>query len=170
VTARDLLPETVVDEHELRRAIARIPAPVTVIAAYDHERRPVGFTASSFVNISVEPPLVGVFVGARTRSYATFSQAEQVAISVLADDQSEIATVFATSAEDKFAGVALDPGFTTAPVVAHAMVSIVGRVVQRPVLGDHLMLVIQAEEVVRNLEAPLVYQDRKFRTLTDLLL
>lgn len=169
MTTGELLPENAVDPDELRRAIARIPAPVTVVSGYDGDE-PVGFTASSFVNISVDPPLVGVFVGERTRSHATFSWVEQVAINVLADDQSEIATVFATSAEDKFAGVLLDPRFTAVPVVAHAMVTIVGRVVQRPVLGDHLMLVIQAEEVMRNLEAPLVYQDRKFRALTDLLL
>lgn len=169
MTVENLPTERTVDEHDLRRAIARIPAPVTVVTTFDGVE-PVGFTASSFVNISVDPPLVGVFVGEGTRSYTRFMKADSVAINVLADDQSQIATVFATSAHDKFAEVALDPRFTSAPVVAHSMVSIVGRVVQRPVMGDHLMVVLHVEEVVRNLEAPLVYQDRKFRTLTDLLM
>lgn len=169
MTLDDLQTQPTVDADELRRAIARVPAPVTVVATFT-DAGPVGFTASSFVNISVEPPLVGVFVGNRTRSHATFSVAERVAINVLADDQSQIATTFASSGDDKFADVSLDPRFSAAPVVAHAMVSVVGRVVERPVMGDHLMLVLHVEEVVRNLEAPLVYQDRKFRTLTDLLL
>lgn len=155
-----------VDPGELRRSIARIPAPVTLVTAYWDEQ-PVGFTASSFVNISTEPPLVGVFVGETTRSYGVFARVERVAINVLSDEQAEVAGIFAGKSDDKFDHVCLDPDHPAAPVVGEAMTSMLGRVVQRPVLGDHLMLVLQVERVVRRLHAPLVYQDRKFRTLVD---
>ncbi|WP_101523366.1 flavin reductase family protein [Nocardioides houyundeii] len=155
------------DPGELRRAIARIPAPVTLVTAF-WEGRPVGFTASSFVNISTEPPLVGVFVGETTRSYGVFAQVERVAINVLADDQAKVAGIFAGKSDDKFTHVTLDPEHPDVPVVTEAMTTMLGRVVQRPVLGDHLMLVLQVDRLVRRLHAPLVYQDRKFRTLTDL--
>ena len=156
-----------VDADELRRTIARMPAPVTIVAAHT-AGGPVGFTASSFVNISVEPPLVGVFVGAVTRSYEHFLRVERVAINLLADHQSEAAVVFAGKGEDKFDHVDLDPAYDAAPVITDAMGVIVGRIVERPVLGDHLMLVVHVEQVARRVKAPLVYQDRRFRALTDL--
>lgn len=167
MTAEDFAP-TRVDADELRRTIARIPAPVTLVTTY-RDGVPVGFTASSFVNVSVDPPLVGVFVGESARSYQHFRVADHVAINILADHQSELATVFAGKSDDKFAAVELDPEVTHVPVVLGAMAAIVGHVVERPVLGDHLMLVIEVEHAVRRTEAPLVYQDRKFRALADLL-
>ena len=156
-----------VDADELRRTIARVPAPVTIVAAHTDDG-PVGFTASSFVNISVEPPLVGVFVGSSTRSYDHFLGVERVAINLLADHHSEAAVVFAGKGDDKFDHVDLDPDFPHAPVITDAMGVLVGRVTQRPVLGDHLMLVVHVEQVARHVKAPLVYQDRRFRALTDL--
>ncbi|MGN0063556.1 MAG: flavin reductase family protein [Nocardioides sp.] len=159
---------TTVDPHELRRTIARVPAPVTLVATYT-ESGPVGFTASSFVNISVEPPLVGVFVGQTSRSYDTFRAAEVVAINLLSDEQSDVAGVFASKVDDKFAHVELDAGYPSAPVIDDAMGAIVGRVVQTPVLGDHVMLVLHVEQVVRRVHAPLVYQDRRFRGLVDVV-
>lgn len=161
--------QTAVDAHELRRTIARIPAPVCIVTAYvDNE--PVGFTASSFVNVSVEPPLVGVFVGESTRSYQHFLHAEYAAINVLADDQSDVATKFASKAHDKFGSVRLNADYPKSPVIDEAMASVLGRVDSRLGLGDHLMLVLRVSEVVRRTHAPLVYQDRKFRTLVDLLM
>lgn len=154
------------DADELRRTIARIPAPVTVVTTYVDDR-PVGFTASSFVNISVDPPLVGVLVAETARSYAAFEQAEHVAINVLAESQSGVATTFAGRGLDKFRDVELDD-HTHAPVLRDAMGVLLCRVDQRPVLGDHLMLVLHVEDVWRHTHAPLVYQDRQFRTLTDL--
>lgn len=156
-----------VDADELRRTIARIPAPVTIVTTVI-DGIPVGFTASSFVNVSVSPPLVGVFVAETARSHAAFSVADHVAINVMADHQSDIATVFAGRSDDKFAGVELDGEIAHVPVVAGAMAAIVGRVAQRIVLGDHLMLVLQVEHAVRRVAAPLVYQDRAFRVLVDL--
>ncbi|MCD4524025.1 flavin reductase family protein [Nocardioides sp. cx-173] len=158
-----------VDADELRRTIARVPAPVTIVAAHTSDG-PVGFTASSFVNISVEPPLVGVLVGATSRSYDHFLRADRVAINLLADHHSEAAVVFAGKGDDKFDHVDLDPDFPAAPVIIDAMGVLVGRVAQRPVLGDHLLLVVHVEQVARRVKAPLVYQDRKFRALADLQL
>lgn len=157
-----------VDAGDLRRMIARIPAPVTIVAAYS-EHGPVGFTASSFVNISVDPPLVGFFVAESARSFEHFERVDRVAINVLADHQSELASVFAGKSEDKFAGIELDPTIPTAPVVTEAMGAIVGSVHARGMVGDHLMVTVQVDSVVRRSHAPLVYQDRTFRVLTDLL-
>lgn len=156
------------DPDELRRAIARVPAPVTLVTTHGADG-PVGFTASSFVNISVDPPLVGVFVAETARSHGTFLTAEHVAINVLSDQQVDAATVFAGRGEDKFAAVELDEAFPDAPVVQGAMTSLVCRVHDRRRLGDHLMLVLWVTDLVRHTAAPLVYQDRTFRALADLL-
>lgn len=157
-----------VDAAELRRAIARVPAPVTLVTTYVGEE-PVGFTASSFVNISVEPPMVGVFVAETSRSRPHFEVAERVAINFLSMEQSEVATVFAMKgAQDRFAAVELDPDHPDAPVVEGAFAAVVGRVVERPVMGDHLMLVIEVDRALRRHFAPLVYQDRTFRSLVDI--
>lgn len=124
-----------------------------------------GFTANSFASVSVEPPLVTVFIAETASCYPAFVMADHIAVNILADGQGDLARRFATSGADKFAGLTLDPGYSQVPVVEGAMAGIIGRVELKQPAGDHLMLLIAVDHVEYSGHQPLVYHNREFRKL-----
>ncbi|WP_372593432.1 flavin reductase family protein [Actinotalea sp.] len=125
-----------------------------------------GFTANSVTSVSMEPPLVLVCLAGTAECHDAFLAAETVAINVLAADQAEVSTVFATRGADKFAAASFVPGVTGSPVLQGATVTLEGRVHERTTAGDHTMIVVEVTGVTRGERAPLTYQGRRFHRLT----
>ncbi|KQP57449.1 flavin reductase family protein [Agreia sp. Leaf283] len=157
-------PASSFDPAELRRALAGMATSVTLVTT-SVDGTAHGFTANSFTNVSVTPPLVAVFLAETAESYPAFAETDQVAVNILADGQGDIARHFATKGVDKFAAVTLHEDFDHVPVVTGAQASIVGRVHERWTVGDHLMIIVAVTDVLRTARDPLVYQNREFRKL-----
>ena len=66
---------------------------------------PVGFTAQSFVSLSLDPPLVAVCPALSSTSWPRIAAADGLCINILGDDQEALCRGFATPSEDKFAGI-----------------------------------------------------------------
>lgn len=81
------------DELELRRAFGHFPTGVTVVS-FEEERRPWGITASSFVSVSLDPPLILVAVGRRTRSHDRL-RGRPFTVNLLRAGQEDLARRFA---------------------------------------------------------------------------
>jgi len=156
------------DIPELREALAALASSVVVVTA-TVDGVPYGFTATSFTSVSMEPPLVGVFLSDSAASYDAFGRARTVAFNFLGAHQAEVATRFATRGSDKFAGLALDAclekGPDAAPVLADTMVTLVGEVTERVVLGDHVLLLATPTVVTPVRHEPLLYHQRTFRRM-----
>lgn len=136
--------EMTVDALDFRNALARFASGVTVVTTKDSDGRPAGFTASAFSSLSLDPPLVLVCLEKRANSYDAFMAADQVAISILAAGQGDIAWKFARKDVDKFEGVDVDPGEVMGlPVVRGATVQLEGRVYNRFDGGDHTIFIIE---------------------------
>lgn len=144
-----------------RQALAHMATPVVVVTTELGGRR-YGFTANSFTSISMEPPLLGVYLAETASAFEAFMAAETVALNILAADQAHVARQFATSGIDKFAGLDLDDAYPQAPVLAGTQVSFVGSVVQRPVLGDHVLLLVSPALSTPPGPPPLIYHQRSF--------
>ncbi|MEX0427638.1 flavin reductase family protein [Nocardioides sp. DS6] len=156
------------DIPELREALAALAASVVVVTA-TVDGVPVGFTATSFTSVSMDPPLVGVLLADSAASYDAFCRARTVAFNFLGEHQAEVAGRFATRGAEKFAELALDPcleqGLDAAPVLADTMVTLVGEVTERVVLGDHVLLLATPRVVTPVRHEPLLYHRRSFRRL-----
>lgn len=152
------------DPGELRRALATMGTSVTLVTT-SMGGTPYGFTANSFTSVSVTPPLVAVFLAETAESYPAFARTTHVAVNILADGQGDIAKHFATKGVDKFAAVELHHEYDHVPVVTGAMASIVGRVHERWTVGDHLMIIVHVDDVIRTETDPLIYQNRQFKKL-----
>lgn len=148
----------------LRRALGHMATSVTLVTTRV-EGVDYGFTANSFTSVSVEPPLVTVFIAETAECYGAFAAADHIAVNILADGQGDLARRFATRGADKFAGLALDRSYSQVPVVVGAMASIIGRVEMTQTAGDHLMLLIAVDHVEYSGQQPLVYHNREFRKL-----
>jgi flavin reductase (DIM6/NTAB) family NADH-FMN oxidoreductase RutF len=72
---------------------------VTVLTALDEEGRPIGMTASAVSSVSLDPPLLLVCINQTGRMHDLFKKDSLFALSILAQDQDEISTRFAVSAQ-----------------------------------------------------------------------
>ncbi|PXA68367.1 flavin reductase family protein [Cryobacterium arcticum] len=163
-TTEHISDATAFDPAELRRALAGMATSVTLVTT-NVAGTAYGFTANSFTSVSVSPPLVAVFLAETAESYPAFARTDHVAINVLAADQGDVARHFATKGIDKFSAVTLHGDYDHVPVVTGAQASILGQVHERWTVGDHLMIIVHVDDVIRSERTPLVYQNREFRKL-----
>ena len=97
-------PAPAVDARVLRDVLGHFASGVTVVTA-DTVEGPIGFTCQSFSSLSLNPPLV-VFAPARTsRTWPKLREIGHFCVNVLAEGQTDLATRFARSGIDRFAGV-----------------------------------------------------------------
>ena len=122
-----------------KNVFRRHPAGVAVITLAVGERL-VGFTATSVISVSAEPPLIAFSVAGTSSSWTALALADTVVVNFLTAQQVEVSTRFATSGIDRFAhgGWSLLP--TGEPVLDATPRWVRGRIVQRtPVGSSHLV-------------------------------
>ncbi|WP_128437324.1 flavin reductase family protein [Streptomyces cyaneus] len=154
------------DQGMLRDAMARVPAGVALVTAHDRGGVPHGFTASSFVSVSMEPPLALVCLARTANSFPVFDSCREFAVSVLRDDHTELAMRFARKSADKFAGGEFIRTARGGTVLDGALAVVECTVHERYPAGDHIILLGEVQSVhVEEKGAPAVYVDRRFAAL-----
>lgn len=157
---RTLVPR--LETRALRDALGQFATGVAVVTTTADDNTPVGMTINSFTSMSMTPPLVAWCVDRRAAGYPVFAHTHHFCISVLADDQIELAKRFATPGGDKFRGIACDG---SAPVIEGACAYFRCDTDQRFLLGDHLMLVGRVIEFEKQTAMPLLFAQGRFHTL-----
>jgi flavin reductase (DIM6/NTAB) family NADH-FMN oxidoreductase RutF len=129
--------------------------------------RPVGFTATSLVALSLEPPLLSFNLSRTSSSWSAVEDAEYVAVHLLAEHQEDVAATFARSGADRFATpTAWDFGPYGVPVLEDVLAWMVCRVETRVEAGDHAVVIGRVVEAGYHPEhRPLVYHDGGFTRL-----
>lgn len=87
---------------EYRAALRRHPAGVVIITLIS-DGRPVGFTATSFASLSLDPPLVSFNITHTSSSIEALRNAPSVAVHLIAEEQLALARRFSASADQRFA-------------------------------------------------------------------
>ena len=124
----------------LRDAFGAYMTGVTVVTARRADGAAVGFTANSFTSVSLDPPVLLVCPGKFLSSYETFASCTHFAVSVLAEGQEDIATIFASSKADRFAQVQCDDDLHGVPVINGAIARFSCTLHDRVEAGDHCVL------------------------------
>ncbi|MFD6292721.1 flavin reductase family protein [Streptomyces sp. NPDC060205] len=142
-----------VSNDEFRAAMSRLAAGVVLVTAHEPQPDPdgpsgedVGMTATSFMSVSLDPPLV--LIGLREGSRMDDLLAEQPlwAVSLLAEGQSSVASRFAMKnrISDRllFADVPYVRGKESgAPLLDGALATLECRTEQRVTAGDHTLVI-----------------------------
>jgi flavin reductase (DIM6/NTAB) family NADH-FMN oxidoreductase RutF len=152
---------------DLFRTVLRHQAStVTVVTAPGTP--PVGFTATSFTSVSLDPLLVSFCLGRTSSSWPAVALAEYVAVHLLAQRQQVLARTFATSGIDRFAApTAWRPGAHGVPLLDGTLAWLVCRVVDRVVAGDHAVVLAEPLLCQRGAEdLPLLYHNGRYTSLT----
>jgi flavin reductase (DIM6/NTAB) family NADH-FMN oxidoreductase RutF len=156
-----------VDEATLRDAFARLPGAVVVVAGRDQ----AGFrgaTATSFIAVSIEPPLVLVSLDRLSATRDAVESSGSFSVSLLARGQQFLA--------DRFSGQApaVDPAWREVPhrVAATGLPLIEGavgwfecRLESHRAAGDHELLLGAVTAVGRGGGEPLLHWERGYWTL-----
>jgi len=135
------------DESERRRLrdlMARFATGVSVVAAR-HGPLLAGMTASAVASISIDPPLMMASIARKAETHGAIVGSHAFAISVLADDQQELAECFArpTTAEKLtgFCGASWEEAETGSPVLEGALAFFDCRLAARHDGGDHTIFI-----------------------------
>ena len=128
----------------LRDLMARFATGVTVVAAR-HGPLLAGMTANAVASISIDPPLMMASIGRRAETHRAIIGSHAFAISVLAEDQRDLADCFArpTTAEKLtgFCDAAWHEAETGSPVLEGALAYFDCRLSAQHDGGDHTIFV-----------------------------
>lgn len=171
-----------VSNDEFRAALSRLAAGVVLVTAQepsldpDDPRAPngedVGMTATAFMSVSLDPPLVLVSLREGSRMDDLLDEQPLWAVSVLTESQRHIAGRFAMKGRisDRllFEDIPYTRGARTgAPLVGGALATLECRTQQRVPAGDHTLVIgrVLTAQVPSAEGSPLAYFRGRYRQL-----
>jgi flavin reductase (DIM6/NTAB) family NADH-FMN oxidoreductase RutF len=143
-----------IDSGDFRSVLGHFPTGVTVVTA-PGEDRPVGVAIGSFVSISLDPPLVGFFLGTESGSWPPMEAAGHFCVNILCEDQQALCGVMASKSDEKFDGVDYEVAAGSgAPILPdiHAMIDC--RIDEVVKVGDHNLIVGRVLQLETRRDAP----------------
>jgi flavin reductase (DIM6/NTAB) family NADH-FMN oxidoreductase RutF len=144
--------------------------PVCIAAAYDRTTGAVvGLTASSFVTLSFDPPMVMFALQQHADSYASLVSSKAFGVSLLGREQSQVAALFATKGREKVERTSFSVGGTLrVPLIPDSLAEIECLTSQVFVSGDHAIIVGLVEAARTRSGEPLLYFSGKFGSFATL--
>jgi len=146
-----------IDPRDFRSALGTYATGVTIITAVAADGKPYGLTCNSFASVSLNPPLVLWSLGMFSQGLSVFQNSSHFTVNVLGASQQALASRFAKSSDDKFAGVEWIPGLGNAPILADSVASFQCRAANRYYGGDHVIFLGAVEAYTYNRREPLLF-------------
>jgi flavin reductase (DIM6/NTAB) family NADH-FMN oxidoreductase RutF len=150
---------------EFRRVCARFATGVAIATVLEADGTPHGMTVNSFTSVSLEPPLVLIAIDHACNILPLFHASNSYGLSVLAHDQEALSTLFATKGEDRFDGIAWNPGETGVPLIPGSIAHFECLVRQVIEAGDHTVFVAEVIAAAHHGGEPLVFFDSVYARL-----
>ncbi len=158
-SARELTAST------LREAFGHYPSGVVAIAAHVEGVRH-GLAASTFVPVSLDPPLVSFCVQNTSTTWPKLDCLPMLGISVLGEDHHQAARTLAAKTGDRFAGLETVSTDSGAVFVKGTGLWLESAIEQRIPAGDHTIVVLRVTKVTVDADvAPIVFHRSAFRRL-----
>jgi len=149
----------------LREAFGHFPTGVVAIAAELAGER-IGIAASTFVPVSLDPPLVSFCVQNTSETWPKLATLPALGISVLGEGHDDAVRALAAKTGDRFAGldtVSTDAG---AVFVKGTCMWLESAIEQLVPAGDHTIVIMRIRSIqIHGDVAPIVYHRSVFRRL-----
>lgn len=146
---------------DFRKAMAQFPSGVTVVTTLDEHGALVGFTASAFSSLSMDPPLVLVCPALTSATYPHLVRNQRFAIHILASDQQDLAMAFASKGADKVAALEWAVSDLGNPLLIGASCVLECTLWREYEGGDHAILVGEVQRIDRAEGGVLLYHRGK---------
>jgi flavin reductase (DIM6/NTAB) family NADH-FMN oxidoreductase RutF len=149
----------------LREAFGHFPTGVIAIAAEVDDTR-VGLAASTFVPVSLEPPLVSFCVQNTSETWPRLRGVPCLGISVLGEAHDEAARTLAAKTGDRFAGLQTVSTESGAVFVEGTSVWLESSIEQLIPAGDHTIVILRVSDITVHPDVPpIVFHRSTFRRL-----
>jgi flavin reductase (DIM6/NTAB) family NADH-FMN oxidoreductase RutF len=149
----------------LREAFGHFPAGVIAIAAEVDGTR-VGLAASTFVPVSLDPPLVLFCVQNTSTTWPKLKDSPRLGLSVLGESHDEAARSLAARTGDRFAGLKTVSSDNGAVFIEGTSVWLESTIDQTMQAGDHMIVILRVNEIAVHADvAPIVFHRSTFRRL-----
>lgn len=132
-----------IDPRAFRDTMGRLPTGVSVITTADESEALYGVTIGSFTSLSLEPPLVLFCLDNSALCQPAFLNCRYFAVNVLAEDQHDLSSIFASREEDRpWAELSFDRGQQTrAPLLRDCVAHLECEKTAVHPGGDHVIIV-----------------------------
>ncbi|GGG21106.1 putative oxidoreductase [Rhodococcoides trifolii] len=156
---------TAFDQSVVRKAFGQFPSGVVALCA-EIDGVPVGMAASSFVGVSIDPPLVAFCVQSTSTTWPRLAACTRVGISILGEAHDVAARTLAQKTGDRFDGLTTVTSDDGAVFIEGASMWLDATVTEEVPAGDHeiVLMRINELEIVDGI-APIVFHSSKFRRL-----
>jgi flavin reductase len=157
------------ERQRMRALLARFATGVTVVAAR-HGPLLAGMTANAIASISIDPPVLMVSIARKAETYRAIVGSHAFAVSVLADDQRDLAECFAqptTAAKlTRFCDAAWHEAETGSPILEGALAYFDCRLTEQHDGGDHVIFLAEIVAAgFREDAEPLLWFASEYRSL-----
>ena len=146
----------VFDPALFRDVIGHFATGVTIITTREGEID-FGVTVSAVTSLSLEPPMLLVCLNRTSRTGASVGRTRGFAVNILGVHQRELAQLFATPRDDKFAGLDVRYGDLGHPLLADAIAHVECEVVEEASGGTHTVFIAEVRRAERFEGEPLLY-------------
>lgn len=157
-------PISELDPRSLRDAFGMFPTGVVAVAA-QVDGALVGLVASSFTSVSLDPPLVSFSVARTSQTWPSLRRSPHLGVTILAEDHGELSRQLAGSAENRFAGLAVQASENGAVTLDEGIAQFDCTIYEELEAGDHLIVLLRLHAVSLGAGAPLVFHRSSFGRL-----
>jgi flavin reductase (DIM6/NTAB) family NADH-FMN oxidoreductase RutF len=155
------------NEAVFKEVMGNYPTGVTVVTTVDENGVPLGLTVNSFASVSLDPLLVLWSIDKRVSTYDIFTKTEKFAVHVLANDQSDICSLFASKGTDRFKNCDWKLSENNLPIIAGAAGVMQCKTFKTIEAGDHTILIGEIVDIQSESKEPLLYHKRKFGKIPE---
>ncbi len=156
------------DSRALRNALGRFATGVAIVTAIDPDGQPIGLTVNSFSAVSLDPALVLWCLDNSSHNLEAFRRTSHHAINILALDQEELSTRFATWPVDRFAGIPWQAGAGGAPVFPGCCARFEVANESAVAAGDHTIFIGRVERFSEDsAQLPLLFHAGRYAKLAS---
>jgi flavin reductase (DIM6/NTAB) family NADH-FMN oxidoreductase RutF len=153
------------DEAQLRRAFGCFPSGVIAVCAMAYGE-PIGMAASSFIPVSIAPPLVSVCIQNSSTTWPGLRLSPRLGLSVLAEGHDQACMSLSRKEGDRFADVSWTELSSGGVVIHGASAWLECRLYAEVPGGDHLIALLEICALGADPETPpLVFHGSRFRRL-----
>ncbi len=121
--------------------MSAFPTGVAIVTTVEPDGTPRGLTTNAVTSVSADPPILLICVDRSSRTLPALVHTKRFVVNFMRDDCGELCALFASKADDKFAGVGWTAGAGGVPIlhegaVAHAEC----RTLEELEIGDHVVV------------------------------
>jgi flavin reductase (DIM6/NTAB) family NADH-FMN oxidoreductase RutF len=152
------------DQAQLRQVFGAYPTGVAALAALV-DREPTGIAASSFVSVSLDPPLVSVCVAHSSTTWPALRAVSRLGISVLGAHQEAASRQLSSRDGERFAELNWRSTSDGAVLLSDASAWLDCSIEREIPAGDHDIIVLRVHDLGATDTMPLVFHRSGYRQL-----